>query len=152
MKQSICIAAAACLFIAAAFGQSAQKIDEILKSGEATFGQAAYLILTALGSASDDTDFAAAFDEIRKHDQKWIHNSVTAEDSIPVKAYAFLLMNAFNMERGMMYRIYPCPRYAFRDLRYLAIIQGKDDPDAPMTGAEMLQILARIETVGGDKK
>ena len=68
---------------------------------------------------------------------------------IPVKTYAFLLMKAFDVKGGMMYRIYPCPRYAYRDLRYLAVIQGKNNPDASMTGASMLQILGRVGMVQG---
>jgi len=49
----------------------------------------------------------------------------------------------------MMYRIYPCPRYAYRDLQYLGVIQDKKNPDAVMSGASLLQILGRIDTVQG---
>ena len=51
-----------------------------------------------------------------------------------------------------MYRIYPWPRYAYRDLKYLAVIQDNNDPDAPMTGSTMLQILGRIDTVQGGEQ
>lgn len=61
MKQGIVGAVAACIVTAALFGQSAQRVDEILDTQAATFGQAAYLILTSLEAISDDADFQAAF-------------------------------------------------------------------------------------------
>ena len=152
MKRTLCIAVTVLLTIAVSFSQSAEKIDEILEIEKATFGQAAYLIQTALNDESDGLDFNAAFDLFKSKNENLIKDSVTASDVISAKTYAFLLMKAFGVKGGMMYRIYPCPRYAYRDLRYLAIIQGKNNPDAPMTGATMLQILSRIDTVQGGEQ
>jgi len=152
MKRTVCIAVAVLLTIAVSFSQSAEKIDEILETEKATFGQATYLIQTALNSESDGLDFNAAFDLFKSNNENLIKDSITASDVISTKTYAFLLMKAFGIKGGMMYRIYPCPRYAYRDLQYLAIIQGKNNPDAPMTGAAMLQILSRIDTVQGGEQ
>ena len=152
MKRTVCIAVAVLLTIAVSFSQSAEKIDEILEIEKATFGQATYLIQTALNSESDELDFNAAFDLFKSNNENLIKDSITASDVISTKTYAFLLMKAFGIKGGMMYRIYPCPRYAYRDLQYLAIIQGKNNPDAPMTGAAMLQILSRIDTVQGGEQ
>ena len=152
MNRAICIVVTLCLIAAASFGQSAQRVDTILETAEATFGQATYLIRTALNDDADETDFNTAFDRFKSEHQNLIRDSITAEDVIPTKTYAFLLMKAFDIKGGMMYRIYPCPRYAYRDLRYLAVIQGKNNPNAPMTGASMLQILSRIDTVQGGEK
>ncbi|MGI5090549.1 hypothetical protein ABK01_08030 [Treponema sp. OMZ 305] len=149
MKRTLYIAVAMLLIAAATFGQAAEKIDKILETEAATFGQAAYLIQTALDDGSDGLDFETAFERFKSENQNLIRDSVTAEDVIPVKTYAFLLMKAFDVKGGMMYRIYPCPRYAYRDLRYLAVIQGKNNPDASMTGASMLQILGRVGMVQG---
>jgi len=158
MKRIVCIAVAALLIAVGAFGQSAQRIDEILETQATTFGHAAYLILTAMGNISEEADFQEAFTEMKAYAEAQnfgnaaIRDSVTAEDSISTKNYAFLLMKAFNIKGGMMYRIYPCPRYAYRDLQYLAVIQGKTDPDAPITGTEMLQMLGRIEPWQGGEQ
>lgn len=152
MKHTLCITVAGLLIAAAAFGQAAEKIDKILETEKATFGQATYLIQTALNDGSDELDFETAFDRFKNENENLIRNSVSAEDVIPIKTYAFLLMKAFDVKGGMMYRIYPCPRYAYRDLRYLAIIQGKNNPDALMTGSVMLQILGRIDTVQGGEQ
>ncbi|UTC43682.1 hypothetical protein [Treponema sp. OMZ 857] len=152
MKRTLCITVAVLITIAASFGQAAEKVDTILETEKATFGQAAYLIQTALNEGADTLDFETAFDRFKSENQNVIRDSVTAGDVIPVKTYAFLLMKAFNIKGGLMYRIYPCPRYAYRELRYLAVIQGNSDPDAPMTGSTMLQILGRIDTVQGGEQ
>ena len=152
MKRAIGIAVAILLTVAASFGQSAQKVDTILETEKATFGHAAYLIQTALNDGSDELGFDTAFEQFKSENQNLIPDSVTAEDVIPAKTYAFLLMKAFNIKGGLIYRIYPCARYAYRDLRYLAVIQDKNDPDAVMSGAALLQIFGRIDTVQGGEQ
>ena len=149
MKRTLCITVAGLLIAAAAFGQAAEKVDKILETEKATFGQAAYLIQTALNDGSDGLDFETAFDRFKSEHENLIRDSVTSEDVIPIKTYAFLLMKVFDIKGGMMYRIYPCPRYAYRDLQYLGVIQDKKNPDAVMSGASLLQILGRIDTVQG---
>ena len=152
MKRTLCIAVTVFLIAVASFGQSAQKVDDILETTKTTFGQAAYVILTALHDDTDEMDFDTAFDRFKNENQNVIRDSITAKDIIPIKTYAFLLMRAFNIKGGMLYRIYPCPRYAYRDLRYLTVIQGNNNPDASMTGAAMLQILSRIDTAQGGEQ
>jgi hypothetical protein len=152
MKRIIVIAVGVLFTTATSFGQSAKRVDKILETEKATFGQAAYLIQTALNAGSDEIDFDTAFDRFKSGNQHLIRDSVTADDVIPAKTYAFLLMKAFDVKGGMMYRIYPCPRYAYRDLRYLAVIQGKNNPTASMTGTTMLQIFSRIDMVQGGEQ
>ncbi|MGI5100981.1 hypothetical protein [Treponema vincentii] len=152
MKRIIGITVAVFLTATASFGQSAERVDKILETEQATFGQAAYLIQTALNDSSDELDFNTAFDRFKNENQNLIPDSVTAEEAISAKTYAFLLMKAFNVKGGMMYRIYPCPRYAYRDLRYLGVIQANSDPDAPLAGSAMLQILGRIDAVQGGEQ
>ncbi|MGP1431202.1 MAG: hypothetical protein ACTTJ4_02640 [Treponema sp.] len=158
MKRIVCGALAACVFVAALFGQSAQRIDEILDTNAATFGQAAYLILTSLDAISDDTDFQTAFAEMCQFAEQQgfkkgsIHSSATEAKSIAMKEYAFLLMQAFKVRGGAMYRMYPCPRYAYRDLRYFGVIQEDIDPDSVLSGRMMLQLLGQIDTVQGGAK
>lgn len=152
MKQTLCIVAAILFTTAALLGQAAEKVDTILETEKTTFGQAAYLIQTALNDNSDKLDFETAFERYKSEHTNVIRDSVTAGDVIPIKTYAFLLMKAFNMKGGLMYRIYPCPRYAYRELRYRAVIQDNNNPDAPMTGAAMLQILGHIDAAQGGEQ
>ena len=107
MKRIIVIAVGVLFTTATSFGQSAKRVDKILETEKATFGQAAYLIQTALNAGSDEIDFDTAFDRFKSGNQHLIRDSVTADDVIPAKTYAFLLMKAFDVKGGMMYRIYP---------------------------------------------
>lgn len=149
MKRKIYIAIIA-YFTTFLFGQAAQVVDTILETQEATLGQAAYLILTASDAIPENTDFETAFAELQK--KNWLKNAGKAEDRLLLKHYAFLLMQAFEIQGGMMYRIYPCPRYAYRDLQFLSLIQGETDPDQPVSGIEMLKIIGRIDVLKGGKK
>ena len=158
MKKIVCGAVVVCVFAIALFGQSAQRVDEILDTKAATFGQAAYLILASLETISDDADFQTAFTQMRQFAEQQgfkkvsIPSSATESKSISLKEYAFLLMQAFKVRGGAMYRMYPCPRYAYRDLRYLGLIQDSIDPDSAVSGRMMLQLLGQIDTVQGGAK
>ena len=101
MKRTLCIAVTVFLIAVTSFGQSAQKVDDILETTKTTFGQAAYVILTALHDDTDEMDFDTAFDRFKNENQNVIRDSITAKDIIPIKTYAFLLMRAFNIKGGM---------------------------------------------------
>lgn len=147
MKRYICSIVTILTVAISIYAQSAEKIDGILESEKITAGHASYLILTALDAIPDDADFELAFSKMQEN--RWPPKVKTADDILSFKKYAFLLMKAFDIKGGMLYRIYPCPRYAYRDLRYLSIIQGKTDPDMPVSGTAALQMIGRIETVKG---
>lgn len=149
MKRTLLIVLTACFLTAVSFGQSAKIIDDILETDESTFGQASYLILNALGGG-EAADFKTALTELQA--RNIIDASVDSEDTLSFKQYAFLLMKAFEIKGGMMYRIYPCQRYAYRDLRYLSVFQGKTEPDRKVSGLELLQVMGRIDTLKGGTK
>lgn len=150
MKRTLLIVLTACFLTSVSFGQSAKIIDNILDTEEATFGQASYLILHALGGNGAAADFTEAFTELQA--RNIIGASVSSDDTLSFKQYAFLLMKAFDIKGGMLYRIYPCPRYAYRDLRYLSVFQGKTEPDRKVSGLEMLQVMGRIDILKGGEK
>lgn len=147
MKRYICSIAVILFAGISAYAQSAQKIDSILASKKITAGHAAYLVLTALDAIPDDADFESAFGKMQEN--RWLPKVKTADDILSFKKYAFLLMKAFNIKGGMMYRIHPCPRYAYRDLRAISVIRGKTDPDMLVSGTAALQMIGRIEAVKG---
>jgi hypothetical protein len=53
-------------------------------------------------------------------------------------------MKAFALKGGILYSLFPLPRYACRELVYLRIIQGGLDPDERLDGRAFLQILGRV--------
>jgi len=135
----VLLAVAAALPVGA---QSNQVLDELLEREALQYGEAAYLVLVAIDrlpeGASPDEAAAAlpgVFAEIPVRD---------AGKAIPLGEYAHLLMLAFEIKGGLMYRLAPGPRYAARELAYLKVIRGKAHPDRPVPGAEAVQILRRL--------
>jgi hypothetical protein len=53
-------------------------------------------------------------------------------------------MQAFEIKGGVMYRIFPGPRYAGRELSYLGLIRGNGSPTRTFDGDEAIGILGRL--------
>jgi len=122
--------------------QSNEVIDALLEEETTSFGQAAYLVLTASARISDDTTPAEAAAEIVG--QGWTVPERTAEEPLTLGEYSFLLMQAFELKGGIMYRIIPGPRYAGRELAYLQFIKGNTSPYRTFSGEEAIGILGRL--------
>lgn len=122
--------------------QSNEVIDALLEEETTSFGQAAYLVLTASARISDDTTPAEAAAEIEG--QGWAVPARTAEEPLTLGEYSFLLMQAFELKGGIMYRIIPGPRYAGRELAYLQFIKGNTSPYRTFSGEEAIGILGRL--------
>ena len=122
--------------------QSNEVLDALLEEETTSFGQAAYLVLTASGRISDDTTPAEAAAEIVG--QGWTVPARTAEEPLTLGEYSFLLMQAFELKGGIMYRIIPGPRYAGRELAYLRFIKGNTSPYRTFSGEEAIGILGRL--------
>lgn len=122
--------------------QSNEVIDALLEEETTSFGQAAYLVLTASARISDDTTPAEAAAEIVG--QGWTVPARTAEEPLTLGEYSFLLMQAFELKGGIMYRIIPGPRYAGRELAYLRFIKGNTSPYRTFSGEEAIGILGRL--------
>ena len=122
--------------------QSNEVIDALLEEETTSFGQAAYLVLTASARISDDTTPAEAAAEMAG--QGWTVPARTAEEPLTLGEYSFLLMQAFELKGGIMYRIIPGPRYAGRELAYLQFIKGNTSPYRTFSGEEAIGILGRL--------
>ena len=122
--------------------QSNEVLDALLEEETTSFGQAAYLVLTAVARISDDTTPSEAAAEIAQQD--WKVPARTAEEPLTLGEYSFLLMQAFDLKGGVMYRILPGPRYAGRELAYLRFIKGNTSPYRTFSGEEAIGILGRL--------
>lgn len=59
---------------------------------------------------------------------------------------ALIVMQAFELEGGVLYRLLPNPRYAYRELRFREIILGSGNQGDLLTGREYLQLLSRARS------
>jgi hypothetical protein len=125
----------------------AAALDAVLDSAALTWGEAAGFILAAAGkgeySGEDAFGALAAMTALPRK----------AESGGPVSlgGVSLIIMKAFDISGGL-YRFFPNGHYAYRELVYLGIIQGRSDPDMKVSGERLLQILGRaLDYTGFDR-
>ena len=124
------------------WGQSNELLDELFEEPATTLEQAAYLVLTAAGRIPDDSSPADAAAALAA--QGWTVPERSADEPLTLGEYSYLLMRAFELSGGLMYRIFAGPRYAGRELAYLQLIKGDTSPYRTFSGEEAIGILGRL--------
>jgi hypothetical protein len=121
--------------------QSNEFMDLLLDTPQASLGQAAYLLLTARGVVAEEASPEQAVEALAT--QGWKTPARQAGEPVTLGEYCFLLMQAYEVKGGLMYRIVPGPRYAARELAYRKLIRGrgKGSPNRTVSGEEALAIL-----------
>lgn len=123
-----------------AFAQRASFTASYAASRQITGDQTIYLLGIAVGRL----DPGAAFDESAV-EQAMIRGveEYATDNALSLGEFAFLLSSYFEIEPGMMGRLFPGPRYALRDLRRERIILYEADASAPVPGDVALRTIRR---------
>jgi hypothetical protein len=116
-------------------------MDAVLESQALTYAQAARFILPAAGAAVENLSAEAAF--AAALDKGWLPQTTAAGDPARLDVLALLLMKAFDLEGGLLYRVFSGPRYAYRELVYKRIIQGQVDSSMFLSGEDFFRVLGR---------
>ena len=131
------------------FAQTAGELDTLLETKAVSASVSARFVLGAAdllpANVSGNDAESAAFDMAKE--KGWIKKE--AGEGITLRETAFLIMNAFNMKGGVMYKFIPNPRYAYREMVYRKLIQGKADPSMSVSGERLLQIIGRTQDYVG---
>ncbi len=122
--------------------QSNTVIDELIEKENADWGQTTYLVLTAVELLDENEDIPGVMSALEA--QQWKIDSKDAEEFITLGEYSYMLMKAFGLSGGLMYKIFPGPRYAARELDYLNFIDENKSPYRTLSGEEVLRILGRL--------
>jgi hypothetical protein len=131
------------------FGQNAVDMDILLDTPELTYAQAAQFVLPAAGVVAGRVTEIEAFSTAES--RGWMPEKTGATDRINAGGLSLLIMKSFNLKGGLMYTLFPSPRYAYRELQYRTFIQGNNDPRETVSGAQFLHILGRVlKSVEGD--
>jgi hypothetical protein len=131
-----------------AAAQSNQLIDRLLGEPRASFGAAAYLVLSASGALDPEASEQRALEVLSE--KGWKLRAAQAEEPIRLGEFCFLIMKAFGEKGGLMYRLVPGPRYAVRELAYQGLVHGKVHSRRFPSGQEVVQILASyLDRKGG---
>jgi len=126
------------------FAQTAAELEELLRAKAVSYGQAARFVLEAADAAAlKDASSAFAF----AAERAWLPKNAAAEQAARLDGIALLLMRAFAVKGGIWYSLAKNPHYAYRELVYQDVIQGKTDPEMTLTGEQFLFIVNRLLSV-----
>jgi hypothetical protein len=127
--------------------QTAAEMERILDTKEVTNTQAAYFTLASV-LESPPPGQAGAFSLAQE--QGWFPKNAEPGGPIKLKDLSLLMMKAFDLEGGLMYRLFPGPRYAYREMTRRGFIEGRAYPGFTVSGERFLQILGNILSHTGD--
>jgi hypothetical protein len=139
------------LFLLPALGlsaQTAEELDRMLETQAVSAAQAARFVLGAAdllpeylsGPEAEEAAWTMAVEK------GW----VSGGDTLRLKDAAFLVMNAFGFSGGIMYSLFHNPRYAYREMVYKKLIQGRSDPGFTVSGERLLHIIGRALRYSGE--
>jgi hypothetical protein len=130
--------------------QDAGDMDALIETPAVSGAQAARFVLGAAGllpaGLSGAEAETAAWEEARA--RGWAGGGGSA--ALSLKDAAFLVMGAFGFKGGLMYSLFPGPRYAYRELLQLRIIQGRADENFTVSGERLLHIIAQALRYSGE--
>jgi hypothetical protein len=92
----------------------------------------------------------AAFDFAMS--KEWLPLKARAGDSLKMEDLSLLIMRSFGLRGGFMYSIFHSAHFAYRELSYRKIIQGRLDPSVGISGDRLLQIISRTLNQIGEEK
>jgi hypothetical protein len=130
--------------------QTAVEIEALLSAGALNYGQAASFVLRAADVQAAGAPFDYAFE------QNWLSARAAPDGAAALNEVSRLIMGAFGMKGGLMYSLTKSPHYAYRELVYQGIIQGRSDPNLAVSGDLLLFMIGRVldriegDTIEGD--
>ncbi len=124
--------------------QSNELLDDYYSRSEADFGTSTYLVLAASGkiSESDGVPEALSWLEVNGLDGKF--SSMNPDRPVSYGEFAFLLMKGFDLKGGILYSLFPGPRYAAREASYRKWILGNSMPGRTLKPFEAINALTLI--------
>lgn len=143
MKKNTCFFVICLLLASSAFlsAQTAVEIEELLETKAVSYDQAALFVLKA-ADVSDLKDPAEAFRFAAG--RNWLPGKAVSGDAARLDGVSLLVMRSFNIKGGLFYSLTKSPHYAYREMVYQDIIQGRADPAMAVSGEFLLFIVSRV--------
>ncbi|MDR1903813.1 MAG: hypothetical protein LBQ88_16215 [Treponema sp.] len=138
------------LFVQFLPAQTANSIDNLLKTGEVSCGQALIFIIEAAqqnAGPAVKADFSEKLMEELGKDSRFRQNNTSP---ITLGGLSLLVMKAFDLRGGIFYSLFPNDRYAYRELVFKKVIEGRADPTQRVSGETFLYVLGQISLQLGD--
>jgi len=152
MKHSLFLAFYSLFLVFFLSAQTANELDVLLGKQTVTAAEAARFVLGAAellppelsGTAAETAAYTMALSN------GWVKKEGAANAAL--SDVAFLIVKAFELKGGVMYRMVKNPRYAYRELIYRRIIQGRADPAMNVSGQKLMQIIGRTLRYTGESE
>ena len=121
--------------------QTAAEIEELLNTKAVSYEQAARFLLEAADLSAPRTP-PEAFQYAAE--RRWLPKKAVAGGEASLQGVSLLVMRSFNLKGGLFYSIFKNPHYAYRELVYQDVIQGRSDPQMAVSGETLLFIVNRV--------
>jgi hypothetical protein len=143
---STCLLPAFPIFTPRVFAQTAAELETLLYTDAVNYGQAARFVLLAADIIDlRAIDGAESIDAFRyAMEKKWLPAGATQDAAAKLDGVSLLVMQAFNMKGGAFYTLIRTPHYAYRELLYQNVIQGRADSDMIVSGDLLLFVVNRV--------
>jgi hypothetical protein len=114
-------------------------IDSILSQKAISWENAAWLVGRATQLLDDN---ATPADAVQKAvSAGWGPASRAMEAPLDLRSYSYTLVKALDFPHGLMFQIFPDPRYALRELVFRKIVPVTLPPDKQVSGEEAMRYL-----------
>ncbi|MDR0496039.1 MAG: hypothetical protein LBH42_00325 [Treponema sp.] len=140
MKKNICFLVICFIITAPVFSQTAAEIERFLATDAVIYEDAASFIIRAADIHSNSSTEAFSY----AAERNWLPKKAVPEGQASLEGISLLLMQSFGMKGGFFYNLAQNPHYAYRELVYRNIIQGRVDPQMAVSGDLLLFMVNRI--------
>ena len=145
MKKTIIFTFILLFFSFSLFAQNADLVTKIIETDKVSFAQVAYFSATYLGFLPDIATEQEAVNAISLRGISSIPENPYKQ--ITYQKFAQICMNTWIKKGGLMYSITKSPRYAFREMQSLGLIDYKKYPNQSLSGKEALNIMSKCITI-----
>jgi len=148
MKKYFCFFVSLILFAVPVLltAQTAAEIEGLLNNRALSYGQAAQFILRAAdlgpGIGAGNVSPAEAF--AYAQERKWLPKNAESYGEVSLEGVSLLIMRSFDIKGGLFYSMFKNPHYAYRELVYRDVIQGRADPGMAVSGEQLLFMVNRV--------
>ena len=132
-----------CLLGVCSWGQSADRITQILDSQNVTYGQISYLAASYLGLVSDTASDEEAVEALTGNGIVKAKHMGRPEAAVPLDGFCNICCGAWYVIDSINYNIFKNPYYAWKELKALKYIPTGYDRKKTLTGYEALNIVTR---------
>ena len=127
--------------------QTADRIDQLMDSRALNYEQVVSFVLeaadiwnlsgaVAVPGSNEAYQFAL--------NRNWLPKGVSPDTSARLDGVSLILMHSFGIEGGLFFSLTKNPRYAYRELEYLEVIQGRVSPQMAVSGELLIFLINRI--------